>query len=67
MCKLEPAFVAIPDPFVVTLMLETLSKGVEYIEENPFGESVDYWVRRHLEIIVTTVAFEKISQDIWSE
>jgi hypothetical protein len=48
-------------------MLETLSKGVEYLEENTVGEFVDYWVRRHLVIIVVTVAFVKSGQDIWSE
>jgi len=67
MCKLEPAFVAVPDPFVVMLMSDTLSEGVKYLEENLVGEMVDCCVRRHLVIIVTTVAFEKISQDIWSE
>ena len=69
MCELEPAFLTVPNPLVVTLMLETLSKGVEYLEENNVGEMTDCCVRRHLTlvIIVGTLSFEKFGQDSWSE
>jgi hypothetical protein len=66
MCELEPAFVAVPNPLVVTFMLETLSKKVKYIEENLLGEIIDCCVRWHLVIVVGTLGFEKIDQDIWS-
>jgi len=71
MCKLEPAFVAIPSPFVVTLTLEGLSKGIEYLEEYLVGEMIDCCVRRHLVqllvIIVCALGVEEIDQDILSE
>jgi hypothetical protein len=66
MCKLEPAFVAVPSPLVATLTLEDLSKGVEYLEEKLAGETIDGRGRRHL-IIVCALGFENIDQDIWSE
>ena len=44
MCKLEPAFVAVPNPLIVTLMLETLSKGVKYFEENTVRKMIDGYV-----------------------
>jgi hypothetical protein len=45
MCKLKPAFVAIPNPLVVMLMLETLLKEVKYIEEDLLREMIDCCVQ----------------------
>jgi len=58
MCKLEPAFLAVPNPLIVMLMLETLSKGVKYFEENTVRKMIDGYVPQHLVIIVGTSGFE---------
>jgi hypothetical protein len=48
MCKLEPAFVAVPSPLIVILRLESLSKGVEYFKENLVWKAMDWRARRQL-------------------
>jgi len=48
MCELEPAFVAVPNPLVVTLVFEGLSKGDKYLEEDLVWNTTDCRPRRQL-------------------
>jgi hypothetical protein len=51
MCKLEPAFVAVPNPLVVTLAFEGLLKGDKYLEEDLVWNATDCCPRRQLMIV----------------
>jgi hypothetical protein len=64
MCKLEPAFVAVPSPLEATLTLEGLSKGVEYLEENLVRKARDCRSRRRSVLIGVILTFKKIFEVI---
>jgi len=51
-CKLEPAFVAVPSLLIVMATLKGLSKGVEYLEENLVREAMDCCAWRHMIVIM---------------
>ena len=60
MCKLEPALIAVPDPLVVMFVLEGLSIGVEYLEEDLAREFADW---RYL-IVEVILPFSKLVEDV---
>ena len=63
MCEFEPleAFVAVPSPLVVTISLEGLSKGVEYLEEDLVWNATNCCRRRRrlLMIVVAVMTVGK--------
>jgi hypothetical protein len=61
MHKLEPALIAVPDSLMVTVILESLSITVKYLEENLLGEITNCHTGRPL-IGVAISTFQTMSR-----
>jgi len=61
MHKLEPALITVPDSLIVTVILESLSITVKYLEENLLGEITNCHTGRPL-IGVAISTFQTMSQ-----
>jgi hypothetical protein len=64
MHKLEPALTAVPSSLMVTVILESLSITVEYLEENLLGEITDRHTGRPL-IGVAISTLKQLVERVW--
>ena len=64
MHKLEPALIAVPNSLMVTVILESLSITVEYLEENLLGEITNRHIGRPF-IGVAISTFEQLVECVW--
>jgi hypothetical protein len=64
MRKLEPALIAVPNSLMVTVILESLSITVEYLEENLLGEITNRHTGRPL-IGVAISTLKQLAECVW--